>query len=379
MSTRFEEVYRFGRDDILTDEALNRRFKDLDDRLSKAEVARLSEDQAFSLVLDQVLGRSEEVISSLRDNLLQITRLQWLTAHSETPRSLAVNAQFALEIVEADRELFAPGPYAVLSWTGGAPTDYAVVRTLGFDRDLGQWDVRVEAFTGAPGPWSDWQIAAVAGSTLAQMALLINGQAALAGALQARDDAGYSAAAAAAAIGVAGPAATAAAQAKVEAVAARADAVAAAAAAAASALSINPAVYAAQFAALAVVASAADIRGVAENTKKMTAKGYGDAQGFVDLGDITGTVTLDLKAGINFKGRLVGPVTFAEPLNRYDGYVGILSLTQDATGGRTAAFSTAIKKTSPVTLSTAANANDDLTLYCVGTVAKLTPPLKAFA
>lgn len=186
MTTRFEEVYRFGPRDVLTEEALNKRFKDLDDRTSKAEIVRLSEEQAFSLVLDRVLARSEAVIASLRDRLLSITELQWLTAHSDTARTLEVAAQFALQIIEADRDLFAPGPYAILSWTGGSPTDYAIVRTLGFDRQLGQWDVRVEAFTGDPGPWDDWQIAAVAGSTLAQMALLTDGQAARADTLAAK-------------------------------------------------------------------------------------------------------------------------------------------------------------------------------------------------
>lgn len=189
MASRFEEVYRFNADDVLTDEELNKRFKDLDDRLSRAEVARLSEDEAFGVVLDRVLGRSEAVIASLRDQLLEITQLQWLTASSDTPQTLAVEAQFALSIIEQDRALFAPGPYALLSWTGGAPDDYAIVRTLGFDRNLGQWDVRVEAYVGAPGPWNDWQIAAVAGATLAQMALLQQGRGEFLGLQAARDQA----------------------------------------------------------------------------------------------------------------------------------------------------------------------------------------------
>jgi len=176
MAGRFDDLYRFGPDDILTDESLNLRFKDLDARLAQAEVARLSETDAFAIVLDRVLSRSEAVISSLRDKLLSLTELQWLTAHSDTARTLAVEAQFSLSIIEADRALFAPGPFALLSWADGDPEDYAVVRTLGFDRGVGQWDVRVEAFVGDPGPHDTWQIAAVAGSTLAQLALLETGQ-----------------------------------------------------------------------------------------------------------------------------------------------------------------------------------------------------------
>lgn len=187
MGSRFEEVYRVNPNSVLTEELLNRIFRDLDDRLSKAEVVRLSEDQAFSIVLDRVLARSEGVISSLRDQLLALTELQWLTAQSDTARTLEVGATFAFEIIEADRELFVPGPFALLAWAGGDPEDYAIVKTLAFDRGLGQWDVRVEAFVGDPGPHEEWQISAVAGATLAQMALLDQGQGVLQATEAARD------------------------------------------------------------------------------------------------------------------------------------------------------------------------------------------------
>lgn len=177
MGSRYDDLYKFKSDDVLTDAALNLRFKDLDARATQIEIARLSETEAFDVVLDRVLSRSEAVISSLRDRLLTLTELQWLTAHSDTARTLAIEAQFSLSIIEADRPLFAPGPFAVLSWSDGDPSDYAVVRTLGFDRGIGQWDIRVEAFVGDPGPHADWRISAVAGSTLAQLALLEDGQA----------------------------------------------------------------------------------------------------------------------------------------------------------------------------------------------------------
>lgn len=188
MTSRFEEVYRVNPDTPLTDELLNRVFRDVDDRLAKAEVARLSEDESFAVVLDRVLSRSEGVISSLRDQLLALTELQWLTARSQTARTLEVGATIAFEIIPADRALFAPGAFALLSWTGSDPEDYAIVSTLGFDRALGQWDVRVEGFVGEAGPHAEWQISAVAGATLAQLALLAQGQEALALTQGARDD-----------------------------------------------------------------------------------------------------------------------------------------------------------------------------------------------
>lgn len=180
--------YAWGRREPLTKAAMDRRFLDIDTRLGKSEVQRKSEDEAFAVVLDRVLSRSEGVIANLRDRLLAITELQWLTAGSDTPATLEIGETIALLIREADRALFAPGPFALLSWTGGDPDHYAIVRTVAYDRDLGQWDIRTEAFTGEAGPHDEWQIAAVAGATLAQMALLEQAQIAQAATEAARDD-----------------------------------------------------------------------------------------------------------------------------------------------------------------------------------------------
>ncbi|MGH6999325.1 MAG: hypothetical protein ACREEO_14100, partial [Phenylobacterium sp.] len=88
---------------------------------------------------------------------------------------LEETAEVAIEISEDQRELFAPGPFAVMTRIG-SPEDYAVVRSLNFDRGTGQWDVRIEAFKGTPGPHSDWLITAIAGSALAQYSLLADGR-----------------------------------------------------------------------------------------------------------------------------------------------------------------------------------------------------------
>lgn len=39
--SRFEELYRFGPNDFLTDEALNARLRDIDSRLTISEIAQI--------------------------------------------------------------------------------------------------------------------------------------------------------------------------------------------------------------------------------------------------------------------------------------------------------------------------------------------------
>lgn len=168
--------YAWGPREPFTRDALDRRFLDLNSRVLGIEVLRLTEDEAYDQVLDRVLSRSEAVISELRRQLLAITELEWLTATSTTPVTLGEGVETALVISADQRGLFAPGPFAVLTRIS-SPDDYAVVRTLAYDRAAGQWDVRIETFTGDPGPHDDWLITAIAGSALAQYTLLAEARA----------------------------------------------------------------------------------------------------------------------------------------------------------------------------------------------------------
>lgn len=163
--------YAWGAQEPFTRNALDRRFLDINSRVFGIELLRLSEDEAYQQVLDRVLSRSEGVISDLRSRLLAITELEWLTATSTTSVTLVEAGEAALLISEDQRGLFAPGPFAVMTRIS-SPDDYAVVKTLGYDRESGQWAVRIEAFTGSPGPHEDWLISAIAGSALAQYTLL---------------------------------------------------------------------------------------------------------------------------------------------------------------------------------------------------------------
>lgn len=77
------------------------------------------------------------------------------------------------------------------------------------------------------------------------------------------------------------------------------------------------------------------------------------------------TITIDLANANNFSVTLGGNRTFAAPTNQTAGQSGVIVITQDGTGGRTAAFNSVFKfpgGTAP-TLTTTANAVDVVAYY----------------
>nr|USU31121.1 hypothetical protein NG677_17485 [Methylobacterium sp. OTU13CASTA1] len=187
MPSLFEKLYRWLPRTPITDTELNVRFESVDGRLVPLEAIVISWEQALAVVEDRVLQRSEDVIAGLRNRLVEITQLAWLTGRSGTSVVLATDTDVSLIIDEANRPLFTPGPFAVISRTSD-PYAYAVVRTAGYDRTRGQWDIRVVAAAGdLATAYTDWSIAAVAGSSLSQMVWLAEGKTARDATLAARD------------------------------------------------------------------------------------------------------------------------------------------------------------------------------------------------
>ncbi|SFB92306.1 hypothetical protein SAMN05428997_1033 [Bosea sp. CRIB-10] len=260
MPSRFDQLYRWGKRDIVNDDALNLRFRDLDNRITPIEALKISYEAALLTLQDRVLERSEAVIEGLRDRLIEITELAWLVGSSSTGLTLVEEAEQALIIAPDRRALFTPGPFAIVA-TGSDPDAYAVVQHLDFDRATGQWNFRTKVVSAAlTGAHADWSIGALAGSTLAQMALLEEGQAARTETLAARDEAVPAATVATEAAGVAvGAAGTATGAAGIASTKAG-EASDAATAAAISAASVDGPAIAASLAALAAADTALDTR-----------------------------------------------------------------------------------------------------------------------
>ena len=100
-----------------------------------------------------------------------------------------------------------------------------------------------------------------------------------------------------------------------------------------------------------------DNGGTSGGNGRVTTKG---TIGEVSAISYASTITLDFRTANNFSMTLTGNVTLANPSNISAGQSGVLFITQDGTGGRTAAFGTYwdfSDGTAP-TLSTGANAVD---------------------
>lgn len=109
------------------------------------------------------------------------------------------------------------------------------------------------------------------------------------------------------------------------------------------------------------IATAANYRAGTANKILDAAAGWAGAAE-VSLGNLTGSVTLDFSAGIDFGGIATGNITLANPNNVKPGQKGAIRINQDATGSRTITFGSSFKHpfgVAPV-LSTPANSIDFL-------------------
>lgn len=169
--TATEDFYAWGRKEPIDKAALDRRFLDLHLRLLGPEGKVIAWESALLVVEDKVLAQTEAVIGALRTKLISLTELGWLTAGSSSSITLVENGTRSILIAPADRDLFVPGPFAVLT-RAATPDDFAVIKTQGYDRASGQFDFVILSRSGAAGPHADWIVASIAGSTLAQLQLL---------------------------------------------------------------------------------------------------------------------------------------------------------------------------------------------------------------
>lgn len=122
-----------------------------------------------------------------------------------------------------------------------------------------------------------------------------------------------------------------------------------------------------------VKATGADLRGLTDATKFLTAKAEADAITILALGNITGTVALNFANGMNQSGTATGNLTLGQHNGIFDGEPVTMEIVQDGAGFRTLAANTTYNKFSGgtvPTLTSAAGSRDILygTARVIGSV-----------
>lgn len=117
------------------------------------------------------------------------------------------------------------------------------------------------------------------------------------------------------------------------------------------------------------IGTAAEIRSAGSGYAVTTDRMW-DAASPVNLGNLTGNVSLNFGSFMNARATMTGNVTLNAISGLKQGQTAVLELLQDATGGRTLSLNAThfeVSGTGGITLSATANARDVLTLYGLST------------
>lgn len=174
------EKYRF-RDGqtVLGAETFNQIFADIDLRLRRQEGMERDWLAATRDLIAVGLERINDVLLPAYERVQTLAEIGFLVAAAAPAPAISFAVgDAALVIADGDqRELFSPSPFVVLTRSTTA-ADWAIARRITYNRTTGVLALDVVAAHGAAGPHSDVIVAAVAGSTVAQVELLAQGQAA---------------------------------------------------------------------------------------------------------------------------------------------------------------------------------------------------------
>jgi hypothetical protein len=155
---------------------LRRLLQAIDVRLKPLQEQQATVEQTLVGLQGITLDRINDILTPAIEDVFTLTERGFLLATSSTEASLAIGNILEFEVSDpVERRLFTPSPFTALTRSSTA-ADYAVARSIAYDSVSGIYRCQVVAVVGAAGPHSDWVIGALAGSTVAQYALLSEGQ-----------------------------------------------------------------------------------------------------------------------------------------------------------------------------------------------------------
>lgn len=166
---RFEENYKVkNRDNLGDPEYWNRRFEDIDRRLTAGESSFETIDHLPDRIEGLALDRLNLVMGPALEKIGIASEQGFLMSDSDSSVSLVEDTQVTFVIPDPERFSFAPSPYITINRKANN-TDYAFGHTVSYSKATGVLVVELVGVWGNPGPFSDWSI--FAGTALVQSAI----------------------------------------------------------------------------------------------------------------------------------------------------------------------------------------------------------------
>jgi hypothetical protein len=159
MVRRFDQFYRVKpRDNLGDPDYWNRRFDDMDRRISSNEDGIDTVNGLSGYVEGLALNRLNEVLQPALDKISLVSEEGFLLAHSDSTVTLdTTTTQVFVVGDESERKLFTPSPFVTITRAANM-TDYAFAQTMAWDRDTGELTLKPLQIFGNAGPFNDWVI-----------------------------------------------------------------------------------------------------------------------------------------------------------------------------------------------------------------------------
>lgn len=156
----------------LNQQIWDRILQSLDLRLDSVETLRTKMQEAIDNLVDVGVTKISDVLLPAFEKARLLSSLGFLIATSNSPQTLAVNADITFVVPEGPaRDLFTPSPFVTIARRTD-PNTYALVRTVSYLPTFGEYRCIVISATGPSGPFSDWSLACGTGVIPAVQQLL---------------------------------------------------------------------------------------------------------------------------------------------------------------------------------------------------------------